>query len=120
MATVAQPFPRGGGRWTAAIPYVVLFLFTVPILVLYGWLLYGSFFPRMEGLKPIGAFTIENWRFLWAPETVEALRFKAPVIPLTINTFIFAMSTALIVVLISSMAGYALSRIRFPGRRTFL
>lgn len=120
MATVTQPLPRGGARWTGAIPYVVLFLFTVPILVLYGWLLYGSFFPRVEGLRPIGAFTIENWRFLWAPETVEALRFKAPVIPLTINTFIFAMSTALIVVLISSMAGYALSRIRFPGRRTFL
>lgn len=120
MATVTQPLPRGGARWTGAIPYAVLFLFTVPILVLYGWLLYGSFFPRMEGLRPIGGFTIENWRFLWAPETVEALRFKAPVIPLTINTFIFAMSTALIVVLISSMAGYALSRIRFPGRRTFL
>ncbi len=120
MATVTQPLPRGGARWTGAIPYAVLFLFTVPILVLYGWLLYGSFFPRMEGLRPIGGFTIENWRFLWAPETVEALRFKAPVIPLTINTFIFAMSTALVVVLISSMAGYALSRIRFPGRRTFL
>jgi inositol-phosphate transport system permease protein len=120
MASVAQPLPGGGARWTGAIPYVVLLLFTLPILVLYGWLLYGSFFPRMEGLRPIGAFSLENWRFLWAPETVEALRFKPPIIPLTINTFLFASSTALIVVLISSMAGYALSRIRFPGRRTFL
>jgi inositol-phosphate transport system permease protein len=120
MAAVAQPLPRGGSRWTAAIPYAVLAVFTLPLLVLYTWLLYGSFFPRIEGLRPIGAFTVENWRFLWAPQTIEALRFKPPVIPLAINTFIFAMSTALIVLLISSMAGYALSRIRFPGRRTFL
>jgi len=107
-------------RWTSAIPYVVLLAFTLPILVLYGWLLYGSFFPRMEGLTPIGAFTVENWRFLWAPETVDALRFKPPIIPLTINTLIFSLSTSLVVLLISSMAGYALSRIRFPGRRMFL
>jgi inositol-phosphate transport system permease protein len=120
MASVARPLPGGGARWTGAIPYVVLLAFTLPILVLYGWLLYGSFFPRMEGLRPIGAFSLENWRFLWAPETVEALRFKPPIIPLTINTFLFASITSLIVVLISSMAGYALSRIRFPGRRTFL
>ncbi|MDP9266297.1 MAG: carbohydrate ABC transporter permease [Chloroflexota bacterium] len=120
MTAIAEPLPRAGVRWTSAIPYAVLLLFTLPILILYGWLLYGSFFPRMEGLRPIGGFTLENWRFLWAPETVEALRFKPAIIPLTINTFIFALATALVVLLISSMAGYALSRIRFPGRRTFL
>ena len=120
MAALARPLPRAELRWTGAIPYAVLLAFTLPILILYGWLLYGSFFPRIEGLRPVGAFTLENWRFLWAPETVEALRFKAPIIPLTINTFVFALSTSLVVLFVSSMAGYALSRIRFPGRRTFL
>jgi inositol-phosphate transport system permease protein len=103
-----------------ALPYAVLLLFTLPILLLYGWLTYSSFFPRVEGLWPVGAFTLENWRFLWAPETVEQLRNKPPIIPLTINTFVFSVATTAVVLLVSSMAGYALSRLHFPGRRTFL
>lgn len=110
------------GKWTPVrlVPYAVLLFFTLPIIVLYTWLFYSSFFPRVEGLIPIGAFTVENWRFLWAPETVEQLRNKPPVIPLTINTFIFALSTSGVVLAVSSMAGYALSRLKFQGRRVFL
>jgi inositol-phosphate transport system permease protein len=105
---------------TRAVPYVVLVLFTLPIVLLYAWLTYSSFFPRTEGLWPIGGFTLENWRFLWAPETVDALNNKPPVIPLTINTLVFSLATAAVVLLVSSMAGYALSRLTFPGRRAFL
>ena len=111
---------RGERSWLRVLPYVALLVATLPILILYVWLFYSSFFPRVEGLRPVGGFTLENWRFLWAPETVEQLRNKPPVIPLTINTFVFAASTALVVLLVSSMAGYALSRLRFKGRRTFL
>ena len=53
-----------------ALPYVVLLLFTLPILLLYAWLTY-LVLPARRGLWPVGAFTLENWRFLWAPETVE-------------------------------------------------
>jgi inositol-phosphate transport system permease protein len=121
MAAVTTALPRDGARrWTATVPYLALFIASLPIITLFGWFLYSSFFLRVEGFRPVTPFTIENWRFLWAPETVEALRFKAPIIPLTINTFIFAFSTTLVVLLISSMAGYALSRMRFPGRRPFL
>ena len=111
---------QGGRRWTRAIPIFVLVLFTLPVLILYTWLLYSSFFPRMEGLRPIGAFTLENWRFLWAQDTIDSMRNRPPLLPLTLNTFIFAFGTAGAVLLFSSMAGYALSRIRFPARRTFL
>src|SRR5919198_261215 len=102
------------------LPYAALLLATLPIIVLYGWLLYSSFFTRVEGLRPVGAFTIENWRFLWAPQTVEQLRNKPPIVPLVINTIIFAAATSGVVLLVSSMAGYALSRLKFPGRRMFL
>jgi inositol-phosphate transport system permease protein len=103
-----------------ALPYAALGLATLPIVVLYGWLLYSSFFTRVEGLRPVGGFTIENWRFLWAPQTVDQLRNKPPIIPLVVNTIIFAAATSGVVLLVSSMAGYALSRIKFPGRRMFL
>ena len=102
------------------LPYAVLLLFTLPILLLYLWLGFSSFFTRVEGLRPTGSFTLENWRFLWAPETVEQLANKPPIIPLTINTLVFSLATAAVVLLVSSMAGYALSRLNFPGRRAFL
>jgi inositol-phosphate transport system permease protein len=122
----AHPVVRSGplsglGRGvSSALPYAVLVIFTLPILILYCWLAFSSFFTRMEGLRPAGAFTLENWRFLWAPETVEQLANKPPIIPLTINTLVFSLATTAVVLLVSSMAGYALSRLHFPGRRAFL
>jgi inositol-phosphate transport system permease protein len=118
-ATARPTFDLSRGL-TQALPYVVLIAFTLPIVLLYAWLTYSSFFPRMEGLWPVGGFTLENWRFLWAPETVEQLRNKPAIIPLTINTLVFSLATTAVVLLISSMAGYALSRLNFPGRRAFL
>ena len=117
--TVAMEVKGSWSPWRL-VPYAALLLASLPIIVLYAWLLYSSFFPRMEGLRPVGAFTLDNWRFLWAPETVDALRNKPPIIPLTINTFILGASVAGVVLLVSSMAGYALSRLFFPGRRMFL
>ena len=63
----------------------MLIFFTLPILLLSGWLVMSSFFTRTEGLRPAGPFTLENWRFLWAPETVEALNNKPAIIPLTMS-----------------------------------
>jgi inositol-phosphate transport system permease protein len=118
-AAVVAPVP-GRSRLLSATPYVVLALLTLPILVLYVWLFYSSLFPRIEGFVPIGGLTLDNWRFLWDPQSVPQLRNRPPIVPLTVNTFIFATMTSLVGLLISSMAGYALSRLRFPARRAFL
>ncbi len=122
MTSVAAPSPSARPRLRplSVVPYALLAATTLPILVLYAWLAYGSFFQNMEGLRPVGSFTLEHWRFLWDPGSVEQLRNKPAIIPMTINTFLFAISTALVVLLISSMAGYALARLAFPGRRMFL
>ncbi|HEX9437990.1 MAG TPA: carbohydrate ABC transporter permease [Candidatus Limnocylindria bacterium] len=121
MAALDIPSSPGRGiRPLRFTPYVVLALASVPIFVLYAWLVYSSFFPSVHGFTPVGAFTIDNWRFLWDPASFPQMRNRPPIIPLTINTFLFAAATALIVLLVSSMAGYAFSRLRFPGRRPFL
>jgi len=118
--TTREPMPSGG-RFSVLglVPYLVLAVVSLPLMILFGWLLYSSFFPRVEGLVPIGDFSFDNWRFLWSPNSVPQLAGRS-IWALTFNTFIFAISVALTVVLISSMAGYALSRLAFPGRRTFL
>jgi inositol-phosphate transport system permease protein len=110
----------GPSRWLALLPYVILALGTLPLVVLYVWLFYSSFFPRIEGFAPKGSFTLENWRFLWDPLSVPQMRNRPPIVPLTVNTFVFATTTSLAGLLISSMAGYAFSRLRFKGRRTLL
>ena len=120
MAAVVVERPPSANRWLAALPYVVLALGTLPIIVLYVWLFYSSFFPRVEGFRPVGDFTLDNWRFLWDPLSVPQMRNRPPIVPLTVNTFIFAAMTSAIGLLVSSMAGYAFSRLRFPGRRMFL
>ncbi len=114
-----EPPPRSRRRWADLLIYVALLIASLPILILFGWLLYSSFFTRVEGLRPVGPFTLDNWRFLWAPETVPQLGGQ-PITGLTLNTFIFAAAVALTVLSISSMAGYALSRLKFRGRRLFL
>ena len=91
-AAVAERAP-GTFRWSSLVPYAVLALWTLPIIVLYVWLFYSSFFPRIEGFRPIGAFTFDNWRFLWDPQSVPQMRNRPAILPLTLNTFIFAAMT---------------------------
>lgn len=95
-------------------PYIALVVITLPLLIMYGWLFLSSFATRMEGMKPLG-FTLRNWRFL-----TETLPHRPTVWAMVRNTFVFALSVALVELAIASSAGYVLSRMRFPGRRLFL
>ncbi len=101
-------------RLRSAIPYVLLILLTTPILVGYLWLFISSMSARTYGLRPEG-LTLENWRFL-----VEPIRSRPSIWQVLLSTLAFAIPLGLLDVTISSMAGYALSRLRFPGRRMFL
>ena len=99
-----------------SIAYVFLGISIVPIVVGYTWLIIASFSNRTEGLFPkdaagaIGGWTLENWSFLADPLVWR----------LTLNSFIIAAGMVVGVGFISSLAGYALSRMNFTGRRSFL
>lgn len=104
-------------RLSNALPLILLGLLTLPAVVGYLWIVIATFAQRTYGLLPVdssgrfGGLTLSNWQFLWADKEIW---------PIVLNTFILATGLTVGVVLISSMAGYALSRIRFPGRRGFL
>lgn len=106
-----------GSRWRALLPTTVLIILTVPIAVGYIWLIISTFADRTYGLVPVddagnfGALTLENWSFLWEDPIIWRL---------VLNTFVLAAGLAFGVVFISALAAYALSRIHFPGRKTFL
>jgi inositol-phosphate transport system permease protein len=106
-----------GGRSRTAAPLTLLGLLTVPLVVGYIWILISTFAQRTYGLVPVdsngnvGSLTLANWSFLWEDPLIWRL---------AANTFVLALGLAVGSVLISALAGYALSRISFPGRKVFL
>jgi inositol-phosphate transport system permease protein len=109
--------------WRKWLPYLVAYsvlgITTLPILLMYVWLLLSSFSVQMKyGFIPVD-FTLENWRFLWT--NVEQGGTVLPSIWLAVyNSLLFSGSLTVLEVLIGVMAGYALSRMEFPGRQGLL
>ncbi|RME41982.1 MAG: carbohydrate ABC transporter permease [Chloroflexi bacterium] len=104
---------RVGGT---VLPYAVLVLSIVPILVGYLWILIATFSYRTQGLFPIdaqgkiGGFTLQNWTFLTDPQIWRV----------TFNSLMIALGMVVGVGFISTLTGYALSRMNFRGRKGFL
>ena len=104
-------------RLSSAVPYILLTILTVPVFVGYVWILISTFSSRTYGLVPVdsngnfGGLTLNNWSFLWEDPNIWLV---------TLNTLLLSGLLTIGVVLISALGGYALSRISFPGRRTFL
>ncbi|HSH80654.1 MAG TPA: carbohydrate ABC transporter permease [Herpetosiphonaceae bacterium] len=101
-------------RYKNLLPYAILLLLSSPLLVGYAWLLIATFSRRTYGLTPEG-LTIQNWRFLWSFDN-----WRDSVWGVTFNTLLLAISLAIVVVVLSALAGYALSRLDFTGRRSFM
>ena len=98
------------------LAYLALIAFSMPIFLVFIWLVITTFSTRTEGLESLG-WTLSNWSFLW----------KSPFGPnfpsiwlATLNTFLLATVMTTIVVFVSSMSAYALSRMKFAGRKGFL
>ena len=98
------------------LAYLVLIVPSSLIIVGFLWLLITSFSTRVEGLKSLG-WTLNNWRFLW--ESPFGPQYPS-IWAVTLNTLVMSLIMTLIVVLVSSLTGYALSRMKFPGRKAFL
>ncbi len=103
-------------RVRSSLAYVLLVISVVPILVGYAWLLIATFSYRTEGLLPkdaegnVGGWTLANWAFVTDP-----LIWRV-----TLNSLLIALAMVVGVGLASSLAGYALSRMNFAGRRGVL
>jgi inositol-phosphate transport system permease protein len=103
-------------RLGQAIPYFLLIISILPIVIGYAWVIIATFSYRTRGLLPIdangniGGFTLQNWTFLKDPEIWKV----------ALNTFGIAMGMVVGVGFVSSLAGYALSRMNFAGRKGFL
>ncbi len=117
VALIAMFWP---GAWT---PYALLILFLLPMVVGYVWLVIATFSYRTQGLLPldgngnVSGLTLDNWRFL---TTNNIAGYQFDIARITLNSLLIAVGMTATVLTVSSMAGYALSRMNFPGRRMFL
>ncbi|NRB16374.1 MAG: carbohydrate ABC transporter permease [Rhodobacteraceae bacterium] len=99
-----------------SMPVIALLtIVSLPLVIMYVFTLVDTFTNTEPGSLVPNEFTTEHWRFLWSPDVGRGSVWVA-----TVNTFIFASTTALIVTSISVTAAYALSRLDFPARRFFL
>ncbi len=102
-------------------PYILLALSLSPLVLGYLWLIIATFSSRTEGLVPVaadgslGGLTLSNWDFL-SGEGVAG----GSIWTYTMNSLVIAVSMTVVSLLLCSMAGYALSRMEFHGRRFFL
>ena len=100
-----------------ALVYVVLSLFSLLCLFPLIWNISNSFKPKvLINHIPIMIFprrlTLDNYRFLF-----ERMRGLGSFEMYYRNTLIIAVATVLLTCFVSALAGYAFSRLRFPGRR---
>jgi inositol-phosphate transport system permease protein len=103
-------------RRRTAWPIVALLsLLTAPLVLTYAYLVIDTVTTTPSGALLPSAFTLRHWTFLW-----ETPPGRPNIWRVTLNSFAFAASSATIVLSISSMAGYVLSRLNVPARRFFL
>ena len=95
---------------------IILLIFSTPLLIMYTFQVLESIARPQPGSLLPGKLDVSNWRFLW-----ERIDLGRPSIwTVTLNTFLFASTTAFLVSSLSATAAYALSRLNMPGRPYFL
>jgi multiple sugar transport system permease protein len=103
-------------------------LVVIFILAPFSWLALTSFMHEREALTvppqwiPKNA-TLDNYRTFFFPSGTRAVvgsRAAEQTLPSMVNSLIAAGGTALINVLLGSLAGYSLARIRFPAQTSLL
>lgn len=92
-----------------------LVLVSAPLVLMYVYLFVDTVTDSAAGSLIPNELTLRHWDFLW-----RTLPGKANIWTVTFNTLIFATCTTTIVLLVSSTAGYVLSRLNVPGRAYFL
>ena len=112
----AGPLPKTREKMGRRFAYGFLVLSITPILIGYTWLVVATLSTRTEGLLPrnaeggIGGFTLRNWDFVTDSAIWNAM----------LNSLLIAVAMVIGVGIASTAGGYALSRMKFAGRKGFL
>lgn len=103
-------------------------LVSLYVLLPFSWLVLTSFTPERDALSVPPQWiptspTLENYAAFFDPEGTRAIvgsRAAAETLPSLLNSLLAASGTALLNVVIGTLAGYSFARLRFAGRTPLL
>ena len=109
-------------RWLIGniIIYSIVCIPLVPIILMYGWLIAQAFSGVCISSLIPQKLTLDNFYFLTGPIYWGGTPLYKSYWPLVRNTLLLALGTTGLVVAITSLAGYAISRFEFKGRDPLL
>ena len=119
MAAAARPMEREG-RLLTIVRLLIMLVLAVIFLFPLVYMLVSSLKPdeqllgdtsSFRAFLPVGDISLSNWAGVF--ERVPALRFLA-------NSLIITATTVVLGIVVNSMAGFALSRMRWSGQRWVL
>lgn len=110
MAEIAPSF--NFKSWPVVLALAIV---SAPLVLMYLYLFIDTITDSEAGSLIPSSLTLRHWDFLW-----QTRPGKPSIWPVALNTLIFATCTTTIVLVVSSTAGYVLSRLNVPGRGFFL
>ncbi|MDZ8226975.1 carbohydrate ABC transporter permease [Nostoc sp. ChiVER01] len=103
-----------GLSWLKVLLYVLLILYAIITLIPFLWALSASFKPLSEIVSGESNFLPKNFTF----DNYRQIFLQEPLFwRWLFNSVVIAISVTLLNLLLNSMAGYALARLRFVGKR---
>jgi len=102
--------------------YIIMFILTTPVILLYILLFLNSISNGMVGVIPVG-FTLKHWEIVKRGEIIvpgTESQYYPNLYLVTFNTFLLAITIAGLELVFSSLAGYVISRYKFRGRTQLL
>lgn len=111
MAERSQP----SANYSSWPVMTALTIVSLPLLLMYVYLFLDTVTVKEAGALLPSGVTLDHWRFLW-----QTTAGKANIWQVTVNTLLFSACTTSLVLIVSSMAGYVLSRLNVPARGFFL
>lgn len=107
------------GEWIIII--TILFA-SLPLILGFALLVISSFSKDMVTNLSLSSFrpTIENWINVFQGRLAITGGIRQNILKITLNTLVVALGVSGIVTLISTLAGYSLSRMKFRGRKLMM
>ncbi|MGF2036492.1 MAG: carbohydrate ABC transporter permease [Nostoc sp. CmiVER01] len=103
-----------GLSWLKVLLYVLLILYAIITLIPFLWAISASFKPLSEIVSGESNFLPKNFTF----DNYRQIFLQEPLFwRWLFNSVVIAISVTLLNLLLNSMAGYALARLRFVGKR---
>ncbi|APO71672.1 carbohydrate ABC transporter permease [Rhizobium mongolense] len=111
MAEKSQP-SANYRTWPVVLALAIV---SLPLVLMYAYLFIDTITDKQPAALMPDTLTLRHWTFLW-----QTPPGRPNIWLVTLNTLIFTASTTAVVLLVSSMAGYVLSRLNVPARGFFL